>query len=46
MSMFFFKAKCVCPFFIEIIEIIEIFKNMKKKLRFALVFFRFWSISN
>ena len=30
MSMFFFKAKCVCPFFIEIIEIIEIFKNMKK----------------
>ena len=38
MSMFFFKAKCVCPFFIEIIEI---FKNMKKKLRFALVFFDF-----
>ena len=41
MSMFFFKAKCVCPFFIEIIEIIEIFKNMKKSCVLPLFFFDF-----
>ena len=41
-------AGCACPFFIEIIEIIEIpriKKFFEKKLAFPLVFFESWSIS-
>lgn len=52
MYRFSVTAECACPFFIEIIEIIEISRHImgenkknEKKLAFTLVFFRFLSIS-
>ena len=45
MYRFSVTARCACPFFIEIIEIIEISRKIEKKLAFPLVFFEFLSIS-